>query len=344
MKFQLGDKVVVMHSNEEGEVVDIINDKMVLVDVRGVKFPAYTDQLDFPYFKQFTQQKLVPEKKPKKYIDQLPREKSTGTVVARNTGGAGGVSLMLLPKFEADEFGDDVVELLRIYLVNGTETGYQFDYRLNYFGEPGFELKNQLMARQDFYLHDIPFSSLNDSPVFECEFSLITPDKTKAEFYETSLKIKPQQLFKRIEELKQKGESTILYKLFDVYPTRVEDDRPDYTKLSAAGYKVYEASKARQNLPPARSEVDLHAEKIADNWQKMSSFEILTLQLREFEKYYDLAVAHHLNSVIFIHGLGTGKLRDEIHELLRHKKEVKFFVNQYHPSYGYGATEVYFQY
>src|SRR6266568_6625223 len=76
MKFQVGDKVVIQHSNDEGEVIDIINDKMVLVDVRGVKFPAYTDQLDFPYFKRFTEKKLFPEEKKKKtYIDQLPREK-----------------------------------------------------------------------------------------------------------------------------------------------------------------------------------------------------------------------------------------------------------------------------
>jgi len=340
MKFQIGDKVVVMHSNEEGEVVDVINDKMVLVDVRGVKFPAYTDQLDFPYFKQFTEKKLVQEKKPKKYIDQLPREKTVST----SSKHAPGVWLMLLPKFVADEFGDDVVELLKIYLVNGTDTGFHFDYRLNYFGEPGFELKNQLMARQDFYLHDIPFESLNDSPSFECEFSLITPDKAKAEFYETALKIKPQQLFKRIEELKQKGESTISYKLFDNYPARVEEDRPDFSQLSKAGYKIYEASKARQNLPPARTVVDLHAEKLTDNWEKMNAFEILTLQMNEFEKYYDLAVAHHLPSMFFIHGLGTGRLRDEIHERLRMKKNVKTFVNQYHPAYGYGATEVYFQY
>ena len=40
----------------------------------------------------------------------------------------------------------------------------------------------------------------------------------------------------------------------------------------------------------------------------------------------------------------TAVLRDEIHEILRHKKEVKTFVNQYHSSYGYGATEIYFQY
>jgi len=63
MKFQVGDKVVVTHSNEEGEVVDIINDKMVMVDVRGVKFPAYIDQLEFPYFKRFTEKKLFPPKK-----------------------------------------------------------------------------------------------------------------------------------------------------------------------------------------------------------------------------------------------------------------------------------------
>jgi hypothetical protein len=40
MKFQVGDRVLILHSNEEGEVVDIINNKMVMVDVRGVKFPA----------------------------------------------------------------------------------------------------------------------------------------------------------------------------------------------------------------------------------------------------------------------------------------------------------------
>ena len=76
MKFQIGDKVLILHSNEEGEVVDIINNKMVMVDVRGVKFPAYIDQLDFPYFKRFSEKKLFPEKKKQKsYIDNVKKEK-----------------------------------------------------------------------------------------------------------------------------------------------------------------------------------------------------------------------------------------------------------------------------
>ena len=68
------------------------------------------------------------------------------------------------------------------------------------------------------------------------------------------------------------------------------------------------------------------------------------IQLKQFEKWYELAVAHHQSQLIVIHGVGSGRLRDEIHDVLRLKREVKSFVNQYHPSFGYGATEIYFQY
>ena len=56
------------------------------------------------------------------------------------------------------------------------------------------------------------------------------------------------------------------------------------------------------------------------------------------------AIARHQHSVIVIHGVGEVRLRDEIHDTLRLKKEVKSFVSQYHHRYGYGATEIFFQY
>ena len=71
---------------------------------------------------------------------------------------------------------------------------------------------------------------------------------------------------------------------------------------------------------------------------------MLTLQLQTLEKWIDIAVAHHQSSMVVIHGVGSGKLRDEIHEVLRMRREVKSFVNQYHPRYGYGATEIFFHY
>ena len=53
MKYQIGDKIIVLLTDEEGKVVEIMNDKMVMIEVKGVKFPAYMDQIDFPYFKMF---------------------------------------------------------------------------------------------------------------------------------------------------------------------------------------------------------------------------------------------------------------------------------------------------
>lgn len=342
MKYQVGDEIIVLHSHEEGKVIEIMSDKMVMIEVRGVKFPAYTDQIDFPYFHRFSKKPVVQEKKklPKQYIDQLPKEKQPQT----NIKTAEGVWLSFIPKFSMDDFGDEVVEVFKVYLVNRTPAGYQFIYKQQFFGRTDFELKNEVPAQKDFYLHDISFESLNDNPSFALEFSLMQPDKKKAEYLETLVKIKAKQMFQKIEELKEKNEPTISYPLFTTYPEKKEEERLELSSLSARGIKVYEASKARQYLPPARSVIDLHMEKLIDDWKHMSNLEILGIQLAEFEKWYELAIAHHQASLIVIHGVGSGRLKEEIHEILKTKKEVKYFVNQYDPRFGYGATEILFQY
>jgi hypothetical protein len=339
MKFQIGDRVLVLHSEEEGEVVDIINNKMVMVDVRGVKFPAYIDQLDFPYFKRFTEKKNVtPAKKTKRFIDEVPTEKKTQTDKTQT-----GIWLTFIPVMDTDEFGDEIVEELKIHLVNRTDTPYHFEYLLEYAGKHGFELKNTIAPFQDFYIHDMPFENMNDSPVFNVVFSLQKPDKKKAESFETTLKLKPKQVFSRIQEIRQKGEATFTYKILDKYPDRPVEDKMEMSPLLKKGYKVYPASAARRHLEPSKYELDLHIEKLTKEHASMNSFEKLSLQLQTLEKYLDLAVAHHQPSMIVIHGVGTGKLRDEIHEILRTRRDVKSFFNRYHPAYGYGATEVFFQ-
>lgn len=343
MKYQVGDEIIVLHSNEEGKVIEIMNDKMVLIEVRGVKFPAYMDQIDFPYFHRFTKKNVVPQekKKTKQYIDQLPKEKSAKTDIEAEQG----VWLSFIPKFGLDEFNDEVVELFKLYLVNRTDWGYRFDYKEQIAGgRTEFDLINEVRAGKDFYLHDISFESLNDNPSFVFEFSLMDPQKKKAEFFETVLKLRAKQMFKKIEEIKEKNLPSISYPLFTDYPDRIEDEKFELDKLAAKGFKIYDASKARQHLPPARSILDLHIEKLTDTWQQMNNFEMLTLQLHEFEKWYDLAIAHHLPEMIVIHGIGTGKLKDELHEILKTRREVKNFINQYDARFGYGATQIFFQY
>ena len=342
MKFQVGDKVLLLHSNEEGEIIDIINDEMVLIDVEGVNFPAYIDQIDFPYYKRFTEKSPVLSKKEKKYIDDIKKEK-TETILKKEDG----VWLTFLPIMKMDEAGEEIVQEIKLHLLNQTNQLYNFIYELHFFGQPDFEFKNELRPFENFYLHDIVFEAMNDSPSFEFKFSLKLPiaigtDKNKADYYETSIRIKPKQLFVRLKELKEKNEPSFSFRLFETYPDKTETTEFYIPEIKKP--KLVDISKLKQQLEPARSVIDLHIEKLNPDWHRLSNFEMLSLQLKMFEKYYDLAVLHLQPSLTVIHGIGSGKLRDEIHELLRGKKEVKSFVNQYHPLYGFGATEILFQY
>ncbi len=337
MKYQPGDNIIVLLTDEEGRVVEIMNEKMVMIEVKGVKFPAYTDQIDFPYFKMFSEKRKAD--KQKVFIDNVQKEKATPKIKEGN-----GVKLSFIPVFDKAVFDDDIVEKFKIYLVNQNETAYSFTYNLMIGGESNFQLKNIIEPLSNFYLHDVKFEDLSDSPRFDIEFSLKEPDKKKAPYYETSLKLKAKQLFKKIEEIQLKNEPSFSYTLFENYPNRLEEEKVDLSRLGNAGYRVYDAGSIKQNLESARTVVDLHIEKLTDSWKHLTNFEILSMQLKAFEKYYELAVVHYQLSLTVIHGVGVGKLRDEIHDILRLKKEVKSFVNQYNHLYGYGATEIFFEY
>jgi hypothetical protein len=334
VKYEIGDKIIVLHSDEEGKVVDIINDKMVMIEVRGVKFPAYMDQIDFPYFKMFTSKKIVEKKKI--HIDDVRKEKQ-----ASRKKVADGVFISMVPVYDKDIFGDEYVQKLKIYLINHNEEDYRFAYNLRFLHESHFELSSELRGLNDFYLHDIEVADISDNPFFDFEFSLVKPNAKKNDFLEKQLKLRGKQLFKKMEEIHEKNEPSFSYELFIHYPDKIVEPKLDLSKLGNAGYKIYDASKIKSNIPQPRSVVDLHIDKLVDFWEQMSSAEIIELQMSTFEKHLDLAKLHQMQSIIFIHGIGEGILKNELHERLRHKKYVKSFVNQYHHLYGYGATEVY---
>src|SRR5690242_8285169 len=183
---------------------------MLLVDVKGVHFPVYMDQVDFPYFKRFSEKKKQAPQRQKQYIDDLRKEKKSGEQKKED-----GVWLSFLPLMDTDEYGDTVVEELKLHLLNHTDLAYHFTYKLHFFGKPDFELKNSIRPFEDFYLHDIPFSDLNDSPSFEFIFQLQEPLKEKAKEHAVSIRLKPKQLFAKIEELKKKNHATFTQLLFE---------------------------------------------------------------------------------------------------------------------------------
>jgi hypothetical protein len=88
------------------------------------------------------------------------------------------------------------------------------------------------------------------------------------------------------------------------------------------------------------SEVDLHIEKLRDDYQFLQSSEMLSIQLAHFHKALDAAIVHQLPDVTFIHGAGNGVLRHELHKLLGKHHKVQTFMDARKEKFGYGATKV----
>ncbi len=336
MIYEQGDSIVVKQTNEDGKVVEIINDKMVMIEVRGVRFPAYSDQIEYPYYKMFTQKK-EPEKK-KIFVDNIRKEKPAAK---QKTGD--GVHLQFIPIVEKDVFDDDVVDKLKVYLINENEEGYLFDYNLFFGSHSHFDLKNEIRGLSEFYLHDIDFEDVSDNPRFQFIFSLAETSKKKEPYFEAGFKVTGKKMFKRIEQLHEDNDASFSYNLFMQYPDKIEDNRLDVSSLGKSGFRIFELGKTVSSAIGTRTVVDLHIDKIVDDFSKLSNSEMLDLQLKEFEKWYDNALLHNQKELTVIHGVGAGILRDEIHGILKMKKEVARFHNLHHALYGFGATEIFFK-
>ncbi len=337
MKYEIGDKIIIKLTNEEGKVVEILNEQMVMIEVKGVKFPAYMDQIDFPYFNMFFKPTKPEPKKEKVYVDDIKKEKPKPTAKV-----ATGVWISLMPVLTTDEFGDDMIEFFKVYIVNETENLLKFEYDLLLAGVSDFTLKNELLPFHDFYVHDVAIESFSDNPKFNFIFSLVNNDKKKAEYIECNYKVKGKQVFIQLEAMKENGSAFIRHKLLETYPDRVEEEKMDMSKLLNNGMKVIDAKKFKHQLPTPRTVVDIHIEKLVHDYKHLTNAEILDIQMKEFEKWYEIAVMQNASMFIVVHGVGDGVLRNEVHEFLKYKKEVKSFINQFHPSFGYGATEIIF--
>ncbi len=163
------------------------------------------------------------------------------------------------------------------------------------------------------------------------------------------LKIKAKQFFSKMLTAPILNRPVHLYKVFDRDDSPAvaaeKEDLKTYTQRKAAppartvrrqNHRPHEVEELAHFVP----EIDLHIERLLPNAKKMSNTEIIKIQLAHFERFLDKALNVGAERVYIIHGLGKGRLRDLIATRLMQIDYVKTFNNDYHPRYGFGATEV----
>lgn len=105
----------------------------------------------------------------------------------------------------------------------------------------------------------------------------------------------------------------------------------------------FKSPEEKTGIARPQTEIDLHIESLADDHHFLTSAEMLSIQLTELRKSIDAAIAHKFPSIVFIHGVGNGTLKHQIHKIISRHPQVKTFMDARKEKFGYGATEVWFK-
>lgn len=138
-----------------------------------------------------------------------------------------------------------------------------------------------------------------------------------------------QMTFTTSELVKIHGEISVSN--YEVSQIKSEKETPKKRK------PVFSRPKER-NAPSM--EVDLHIHQLTRSERGMSNYDMLNLQLETAKRQLEFAMRQRIQKVVFIHGVGEGVLKEELHYLFGRYDNVKYYDADYQ-KYGLGATEVY---
>lgn len=116
-----------------------------------------------------------------------------------------------------------------------------------------------------------------------------------------------------------------------------EDDIRKLRSIKEFKQPQKKSTSAKQKT--TEKEVDLHIEELIDSYSGLTNSQILNIQMDHFERELDDARANGLKKIIFIHGVGNGRLKQEIISVLKNQEGLKYQDGSY-KKYGFGATEV----
>lgn len=126
-----------------------------------------------------------------------------------------------------------------------------------------------------------------------------------------------------------------------VFHLRKNVEKKIYEDLSDSDFiRVAREDSPRKEI---NMEIDLHLEELVDHADKVPPADALKIQMDAVGKALSDALVNHASSLILIHGVGAGKLKKEVHDLLRRTHHVKTFGPGDPKRYGNGATKVIFQ-
>ncbi|MEZ4884048.1 MAG: Smr/MutS family protein [Chitinophagales bacterium] len=364
---RVGDMVQLIFTDEVGLVVDFFDGETLMVEIDGQEIPVFMEHLKKVEEKEATPSNIAPihlpqhlKKNPKKPLKKQDLQKKKEDAAQKINSIAQhnemdyepdrGIHIALQPFY--DDSGD--INYFLIHLINDSGYALQFDYQLLSIEYIEFELKKKISGRETMILNSMDYDLLNEQPQLQFKFSLLKKDTTKLlTNFEKTIKPKAKMLRRVPEMLKSIAGKAYIYTLFHQVPptpTATPPPKPESRYIEKLKLHTFENEVKEQNfsekiyINAEERVIDLHIEKLAKSYRHLTKTNIMLLQLNECQKNIEEAIKRKEKNMVVIHGIGKGKLKSEVFRLLMNYPEVKNFKNEYNHRYGFGATEIFFEY
>ncbi|MTI31490.1 Smr/MutS family protein [Xanthovirga aplysinae] len=314
----IGDKVRLLHDDVEGVITRFLDSKLIEIEIEdGFTIPVMKNEAvvvssgESSFF----------EEKKETAVESKKEIKSE--IIAQR-----GVFIAFL------EINDKVVSL---HLINNTDLQLPFS---------AFEeLKDQynglkagtLQPRESMKIGEREIRNFEKWPPILIQLLFFKNEDFKLKNpLQRVLKFKASTFFKSKQKAPVLGKNAFLFQLDN------EAKNLDTANLKEQLYTQTENKTITSQSHYDRPEpiIDLHIDKLIDDFSEMNKREILSYQIQHFEAILDKAIACGMEEITFIHGVGNGVLKNEIHKRLGKTFLIKYYEDALKEKFGYGATRV----
>lgn len=336
MRFSVGERVVFIEDGTEAEVIAIISSKIVEVLTEyGKEATVLTKDLSSPKEQEIIQSKRVLEARPA----GLPQPIASQELPK-------GFYFSFRPHYISKR---EEIDTINIALINRTKASVIVEFSATINNEVYVSQKLIVRNLSEAGLAEIPFGSMTGKPKLNYLICPVagTTDWGAGDWFQLrgSIGLSPKKLFTFIQNMEAAEKDSFEIFLDDVKERQVRPIK-DVLPPSKAKQKREpepEIKKKSRKSGSSFSEIDLHTESLHIPVERLDHFGILSRQLQALEKAIDQALSRGQTSLVIIHGVGTGKLKEEVHQLLKGHPQVTFFQYSWRPQYGWGATEAFFK-
>ena len=329
MRFKKGDRVRLLNEKGEG-VITKITDKLAYVEMEdGFEIPFSPAQL-VRVNEDISIEENIPEED---LYEEL--EIAAGNPDIKISEG---VYLVFVPEDENDLLDTS----LQLYFINHTQ--YSILFTCSVKENENFSLLSalEILPEEKIFLTTISrnelekYSTLKADVIFfkENSFKEILPASK-------TIKLKAVKFYKENTYEPNSWFSAPAH-IIEVWSKEEGNRQPlthSFDKILLEKEKNYTQPLSKKHSVLLEEEVDLHIEELIDNLKGLSNAEIIQIQLKHFQSKLDSAIANNVKKIVFIHGVGNGRLKHEVRSLLSTYQGVSFRDASFQ-RYGFGATEV----